>query len=86
MTEASELYAGRIRARRLLKIGENAGGEEITSAFRKLVKQNHPDIGGDPNKMRRLNRARRVLNIEPDKETQRLIDYYRKFYGDLINI
>jgi curved DNA-binding protein CbpA len=86
MTEASELYAGRIRARRLLKVGGNAGEEEITSAFRKLVKQNHPDIGGDPDKMRRLNNARRVLNIKLDEETQRLIDYYRKFYGDLINI
>lgn len=35
--------------------------EEIERAFRLLASENHPDKGGDPDRMARINRARDAL-------------------------
>lgn len=44
-----------------LSVARNASQDEIKSAFRRLAKQHHPDIGGDPNKFKAINEAYGVL-------------------------
>lgn len=41
----------------VLDISENASDDEIKSAYRKLSKIHHPDVGGDPEKFKELNEA-----------------------------
>ncbi len=45
----------------LLGVGRNATVDEIRAAHRKLVQANHPDRGGDPHHMARINAARDQL-------------------------
>ncbi len=45
----------------VLGVGANASKEEIERAFRLLASEHHPDKGGDPDKMARINRARDAL-------------------------
>lgn len=45
----------------VLGVGANASKEEIERAFRLLASENHPDKGGDPDRMARINRARDAL-------------------------
>lgn len=44
-------------ARRILGVSANADSVEIRQAYRKLVKQHHPDVGGDPNRFKQINSA-----------------------------
>lgn len=44
-----------------LGLNKNASQEEIKSAFRRLAKKHHPDIGGDPDKFKAINEAYNVL-------------------------
>lgn len=48
-------------AREVLGVGPNASREEITTAWRNLLKKHHPDQGGSADYTRRLNEARKVL-------------------------
>ncbi len=48
-------------ARRILQIGPLASEEEITQAWRNLMRKAHPDMGGDPKDAVRINQARDIL-------------------------
>ena len=48
-----------------LGVSSNASSQEIKDAYRNLVKQHHPDAGGDQQKIIELNAAWEVLR---DKE------------------
>lgn len=50
-----------------LGVGRNATAEEIKSAYRKLAKKYHPDLGGDPEKFKEINEANDILS-DPDKK------------------
>ena len=45
-----------------LGVAENASPEELKSAFRKLAKQHHPDMGGDQTKFQQINEAYSTLS------------------------
>lgn len=44
-----------------LGVSQNATNEEIKSAFRKLAKEHHPDLGGDKEKFQQINDAYNTL-------------------------
>lgn len=52
-----------------LGLSKSASQDEIKSAFRRLAKQHHPDIGGDPNKFKAINEAYTVLS-DPAKRAE----------------
>ena len=45
-----------------LGVSENVSAEELKSAFRKLAKQHHPDMGGDQAKFQQINEAYTTLS------------------------
>lgn len=45
----------------ILGINRTANADEIKSAYRKLAKKHHPDLGGDPEKFKELNEAHDIL-------------------------
>ena len=49
---------------KLLGVSQNSPLEEIKAAYRELVKQHHPDTGGDQQKIIELNAAWEVLKKE----------------------
>lgn len=51
----------RADALKILGLGEGAGTDEIKSAYRRLMRQMHPDHGGSSWMAAKLNEARRVL-------------------------
>jgi curved DNA-binding protein len=53
----------------ILGIDRNATPDEIKSAYRKLAKQYHPDLGGDSSKFKEINEANDILS-NPDKKEQ----------------
>jgi curved DNA-binding protein CbpA len=52
---------GRAEALALLELAEGAGPEQIRAAHRRLMRQAHPDRGGDAERAARLNQARDLL-------------------------
>ncbi len=50
-----------------LGVSRTATAEEIKSAYRKLAKKYHPDLGGDPEKFKEINEAHDVLS-DPNKK------------------
>jgi hypothetical protein len=42
----------------VLGVGRDASADEVDSAYRRLAREHHPDVGGDTNQMARLNAAR----------------------------
>lgn len=53
----------------ILGVSRNANADEIKSAFRKLAKKYHPDLGGDPEKFKEINEANDILS-DPNKKAQ----------------
>jgi len=45
-----------------LGVNKNATQDEIKSAYRRLAKQHHPDLGGDADKFKNINQAYDVLS------------------------
>lgn len=45
----------------VLGVGANASKDEIEIAYRRLASEHHPDKGGDPHQMARINAARDAL-------------------------
>lgn len=52
----------------ILGIGHDASQEEIRTAFRRKVKESHPDIGGDPEEFVKVTAAYNVLS-NPDAKS-----------------
>lgn len=52
-----------------LGVDKNATADDIKSAYRKLAKKHHPDLGGDPEKFKELNEAHDILS-DPNKKAQ----------------
>ena len=52
-----------------LGVAKNATQDEIKSAYRKLAKQHHPDLGGDADKFKAINEAYDVLG-DPNKRSE----------------
>jgi len=48
-------------ARQLLGVGDSATSQEINSAFNRLMKKNHPDVGGTNYLAEKLIQARDIL-------------------------
>lgn len=59
----------------ILGVPENASEEEIKKKFRELAKKYHPDMGGDPEKFKKILEAYRVLS---DKKLRSEYDQKRK--------
>jgi len=59
----------------ILGVPENASEEEIKKRFRELAKKYHPDLGGDPEKFKKILEAYRVLS---DKKLRQEYDQKRK--------
>jgi len=59
----------------ILGVPENASEEEIKKRFRELAKKYHPDVGGDPEKFKKILEAYRVLS---DKKLRQEYDMKRK--------
>jgi curved DNA-binding protein len=57
--ESGAMTAG--QARMLLDLPAGADAEAVSRAFRSAVKSAHPDLGGDPERLRRVIEAHRVL-------------------------
>jgi hypothetical protein len=55
------LPIGRGEALRLLGLQDPVEQTEVVSAYRRLVRQHHPDLGGDPDAFRSLTVARDLL-------------------------
>lgn len=53
----------------ILGVDRNASAEEIKSAYRKLAKKHHPDLGGNPEKFKEINEAHDILS-DPNKKAQ----------------
>lgn len=59
----------------ILGVPENASEEEIKKRFRELAKKYHPDMGGDPEKFKKILEAYRILS---DKKLRAEYDQKRK--------
>jgi len=46
----------------ILGVERTATSDEIRSAYKKLAKEHHPDLGGDPEQFKRINQAYSVLS------------------------
>lgn len=62
----------------ILGVPENASEEEIKKRFRELAKKYHPDMGGDPEKFKKILEAYRILS---DKKLRQEYDIKRKMKG-----
>lgn len=60
----------------VLGVKEDATRREINAAYRRLVKQHHPDKGGDPAKFQRVTQAYNALKSLPEREAY---DFEHKF-------
>lgn len=55
----------------ILEVSRTASLDEIKQAYKKKVKQHHPDIGGDPEKFKQINEAYEILS---NTDKRRLYD------------
>ena len=49
----------------ILGVDRNADTKQVKKAYRRLASKHHPDKGGDPETMTRLNNARDLL-LQPE--------------------
>ena len=52
------------RPYRILDVSPDAPMEDVTAAFRRLAKDSHPDLGGQPARFRELVEARRLIWLD----------------------
>ena len=57
---------------KVLGVSENASGDEIKKAFRKLSLKHHPDRGGDSNVFKKINEAYQTLGDAEKREMYRM--------------
>lgn len=64
--DVDELAADRVAARRAFgwPPGKKLDGDELKTRYRELAKKNHPDRGGSPDRMAKINHAMDVLTVE----------------------
>ena len=53
----------------ILGVDKNASADDIKSAYRKLAKKHHPDLGGDQEKFKEISEAYETLS-DPNKKAQ----------------
>ncbi len=64
-SEKDDFVAERKKARELLGVAADCKDmQEINAAYKKLARQNHPDMGGDMEKFKQINNAHKVLKRE----------------------
>lgn len=63
---------------KILGVDENATQDKIKKTYRKLAKENHPDVGGDEEKFKKISEAYDTLG---DKDKRAEYDNRRKFGG-----
>lgn len=56
-----------------LEINQNANSEEIRNSYKKLILQNHPDKGGNPELFNKIHLAYQILN---NPYTKKIIDNF----------
>ena len=54
---------------KILDVDPKAVEKDIKTAYRKLAREHHPDIGGNPEKFKQIDEAYRVLN-NPQKRAE----------------
>jgi len=74
------LARARKEARRTFNLGENPTQREVQGAFRKAAHVNHPDKGGETEKMARVNQVHQILQTPQTKEEK----HYNQFYDGFI--
>jgi molecular chaperone DnaJ len=66
---AADLYA-------ILGVGRNASQEDIKKAYRRLARELHPDVSGDPTSEERFKEVTAAYEILSDPEKRRRYDMY----------
>ena len=66
---------------KVLGVDKNSSEDEIKSAYRKLAKEHHPDLGGDPEKAKEINQAYDMIK-HPEKFAETSPNFSKHFHFD----
>lgn len=69
----------------ILGVNKTSNEEEIKKAYRKLAKEYHPDKGGDPERMKKINEAYAILSDPQKKALYDKPQFHDPLFGGGIN-